>query len=324
MSYALKETSKLMSEKWPGSRITGDEGTKLLNHFTRIQDDKDLDYVNSKLKSKFNVFNPWMSQKDELFKFSILSENYSYNQFRLINDESGLLSRRELFSCGNSFNIKSIQPESTSETAVMPYNHSDRVKFVSMLEQSVKIITSRTDSLTSRFLFLINEIIPEVSENPSISLRENGSGLSTLYYRKGILLGMPTNKEVALFELSLNLAHEIGHQALMIYQLSDELIRDDHGTGIYSVIRLTKRPAILSLHAMMAVVYMLEFSFLRKEESLEIVCGSYFKSRVYELINLLRKALIELKSLNFTEFGEQIYFECASFLAWCELNYERL
>ncbi|MCB0404394.1 MAG: hypothetical protein KDD51_06380 [Bdellovibrionales bacterium] len=59
-------------------------------------------------------------------------------------------------------------------------------------------------------------------------------------------------------ELAVDLAHEIGHQIMMIYQHSDALVDGDAHTPIYSSVRQTLRPAIMALHAAMAMACMME------------------------------------------------------------------
>ncbi|MCB9254270.1 MAG: hypothetical protein H6617_06270 [Bdellovibrionaceae bacterium] len=59
-------------------------------------------------------------------------------------------------------------------------------------------------------------------------------------------------------ELAVDLAHEIGHQVMMIYQHSDSIIEGDPDSLVYSSVRQTLRPAIMAMHAAMAMAYMME------------------------------------------------------------------
>jgi HEXXH motif-containing protein len=72
-----------------------------------------------------------------------------------------------------------------------------------------------------------------------------------------VFLGIPEG-EYPLATLAINLAHEIGHQILMIYQTADTLIVEDHmDLPCYSGVRKTFRPAIMTLHAAAALCHMI-------------------------------------------------------------------
>ena len=58
--------------------------------------------------------------------------------------------------------------------------------------------------------------------------------------------------------LAIDIAHEVGHQALYTLQLADPLIEDGLTSPVYSGVRDMPRPAIMSLHASAAIAYMLE------------------------------------------------------------------
>lgn len=101
------------------------------------------------------------------------------------------------------------------------------------------------------------------------------------------------------WNLQLDLAHEFGHQALMILNSADPLIDSDIATPVYSGVRMTNRPAIQSLHAATALAFMILFT-LEKTES---VARQETVSMVQELdrtIAALRKNCV------MTELGNAI------------------
>ena len=60
--------------------------------------------------------------------------------------------------------------------------------------------------------------------------------------------------------LALDLAHELGHQALMLLNSADPLFVSDSHTLVFSGVRRTDRPALQSLHAAAALAFMLLFT----------------------------------------------------------------
>lgn len=69
------------------------------------------------------------------------------------------------------------------------------------------------------------------------------------------------------WEIQLNLAHEFGHQALMILNSADPLFDSDIMTPVFSGVRMTERPAIQSLHAATALAFITLFTGERADST---------------------------------------------------------
>jgi HEXXH motif-containing protein len=59
-------------------------------------------------------------------------------------------------------------------------------------------------------------------------------------------------------ELAIDLAHEIGHHVLHTFQTADSILSSNLREPVYSSVRRCVRPAIMSMHAAVALGYMLE------------------------------------------------------------------
>lgn len=95
-----------------------------------------------------------------------------------------------------------------------------------------------------------------------------------------------------------NLAHEVAHQVLINYQLSDRLIVGDLNRSVFSAIRKQRRPAILALHGAAALSYMLIIARdLRAEE------------RVIKLKADLTETLQGLEDIPMTKIGKVLLVE---------------
>lgn len=159
------------------------------------------------------------------------------------------------------------------------------------------------------FDVLCTFVVPIYSTRETI--RDGGVGFSTLRARGAIFLSLPNNLEHSGLELAINLSHELGHQALMIYQGADRILADELDKPVYSVIRRTMRPAIWSFHAVVATAFMLMFvSDLRKQNELSPEEQTYLKHRQEELRNALVSGVRTCAQLNFTEIGWKLFYEC--------------
>lgn len=295
---------------WPGSRITGLEGVKLLGHFSQLASEKSLKNANEKLGRSYQNFQAWMSTDIHLEHFSKFNFSPVQKSFHLSGEELAL--RQKAFQMGKRSNIERVNPKQSAGMILLNKNDPEFEKFNKLAAETKSIISRCDFSWNARLHLLIHELLPFTNRLFPNTLLDNGSGLSTLFYRHGVFLSTPVESEVQTFEFCLNLAHEMGHQALMIYEQFDDIVKHDHTELCYSVIRRTERPVIQSFHALIATAYMVELIFCA-ENSLKEVCSSkYVKMRFEELRDNMRTALGEFDHINFTKFGKQIFLECKS------------
>jgi molybdopterin-guanine dinucleotide biosynthesis protein A len=296
-----------------GSLLIGAKGTSELVKLVRHLDQTDLCKVNSVLGVSFSIYRPWMSLMHRLE----LACNISSTK-HIVPSASALEERRSCFkSISGSQSLAIFDERYLNDTCILNPKDQKYGIFLNKISLILKVIQN-SDSLSHRLNSLINEVLPQDSLNPLRPLRANGSGLSSLKYRKGILLSLPVDSPVDTFELALNLAHEMGHQALMTYQIYDDVIRSDHDTPIYSVVRQVKRPAILSFHAMIAVLYMLEFIDTCRISLSELAPSSYIEERRLGLHQELKIAIRSLSQLEFTPMGGHMMKEAMAYSIYSE------
>jgi hypothetical protein len=89
-----------------------------------------------------------------------------------------------------------------------------------------------------------------------------------------------------------NLAHELAHQIIINYQLSDLLVEDDLSSEVYSAIRKKNRPALAALHGGAALTYMLIVA-----KALEL------PERIHSISHDLSTTLKALDSVKLTPVG---------------------
>jgi hypothetical protein len=99
--------------------------------------------------------------------------------------------------------------------------------------------------------------------------------------------------------LGLDLAHELGHQALMLLNSADPLLVSDPRTPVFSGVRLTDRPALQSLHAAAALAFMILFASTHSDPLSRV--------SVNQLAEQLRLTITSLRErCTLTEVGEAV------------------
>ena len=69
----------------------------------------------------------------------------------------------------------------------------------------------------------------------------------------------------------IDLAHEVGHQVLILYTLSDPIISEGENELVYSGARKEYRNAFRALHSAIALCYMIEAaSYFQHNEEISI------------------------------------------------------
>lgn len=309
----MNQEAKLHS--WPGARITGTEGTKILSYFSQEADAKCVNDINNRFKCNYEHFKPWMSRSDS---YEVLHELDNIERVNYLTNQIGLELLRKSLKMGEGFNLKAVDPNAQENVSILQFGNEEHLRFESYVLKYFDICNKIDSCWKSRLTFLISEINPMTSEDNENRLRTDGSGLSSLLYRKALFLSLPKESPHSFFEFALNLSHEIGHQALMVYEYADDIVKVDQYTTSYSIIRKTHRPAIQCFHALCATVYMLEFiiyanHLLRQEFDLV-----YIKNRSSQLQSDLNEGLKEIQDIPLTSLGNQIISEFTAFSIWSQ------
>lgn len=285
-----------------GNCLLGVKGNSNLAILSAKADQSCISKLSNKLNQAKFEYHPWMSlDRATNLGWRIPSEGH------LIPCASGLDIRGEMFN-DYEIGLSRLDKSQLYDNRIVRVHDREFTPFLFAMQEILDLVQSNI-IWKRRLEILVKEIIPQKGRDSSVKMRKNGAGLSSRKYRKGIFLSLPETSDISQFELALNLAHETGHQALMTYQEFDKIIKDSHDKLIYSVVRETKRPAILSFHAMVAVMFMLDFIVTFEKRLGNMVEENYLKTRKRDLQNQLAVALKDLRSLDLTNVGEQILRE---------------
>ena len=251
-----------------------------LNHIVR---QKTLELANKKLSLGLKSYSPWMSNIENLEKLSPLFEVSDI----IIRDNKALSVLAQHYA---------IEMETGDHIYPGPLESDDYDFYLKALEYVLSV-----PSLRVIFNSLIKHIVPL---NPKRGTVQNlGAGSSTLLGRGAIFLSIPDMGGLNSIQLAINIAHELGHQSLMIYQVANRIVKNDLAASTYSYVRKEKRPIIQSFHASFALAFMTEF--------LQEIDGSGFsqKKKNFILSELKRlkedfsASVGEFKNDQFTTFG---------------------
>ncbi len=127
-----------------------------------------------------------------------------------------------------------------------------------LVSDAVKLQALVTPWINQVFQKMIWGIIPLYHEQDGQPWRRGFSSMDCpgLIFTS-FLERVSTLSTTARAQMTVDLAHELGHHVLMIYQCADRIIDGDLAAPVYSSVRRTFRPAIMSFHAAFAMAYMM-------------------------------------------------------------------
>ncbi len=288
---------------YAGKWITGYAGAKRLALLAAELDKKHIELTIEKTGKNWSNYAPWMSCVDGLEFFSKRPLKLPCSSSRLLKDRDSLELIAEGFAIGDSPFGSLRLPE------VDGFFIDQDVSVIAQIEieNAVESVRSASDAFDKRWSSLIDLVVPIGFRRAEPS--DLGRGLSSHFFRKGIFIQPPRPSSTAKMQLALNIAHELGHQALFTYQNADPIIDGDRDILVYSVIRKTFRPAIRSYHALVVSGYMLEFLIaLKRNSSIDL---SQINTEMTRYRTLVIEGVKEFRgsSLKFTELGLEILSE---------------
>ncbi len=229
---------------------------------------------------------------------------------RILTDEEVLRRLRKAYWGGRQAPLGEISISSKCMTIDVRSGNRD----MKAIRNAVKLVTTTDDSWRDRFDSLVKVVVP--LKTIGMKVREGGVGFSSHLARGAVFLSIPRLLEFRDLELSINLAHEMGHPALMVLQAADRIVAGDLGEPVFSGVRKTNRPAIQSFHAMIALCFMVEYTVSRVQcpGSLSEMEQSYLQKRCRELTEDLKISVAAFNAVSLTPLGERLRDDCADLL----------
>ena len=279
--------------------ITGTIGTKKVTLLNEKFESVCLDRINSEKSNGFSVYTPFMS----------LNEGREGLPRPLLKKKSLLVKDNEYLKQLSDFYIP---------PANNVINNRNTVKFgfeknkEEIYESALEFFNSSDSFVVNIFKTIVKNIIPMKTIEGEV--RKEGVGNSNRESIGALYLSAPS-AEPRYIQLGINIAHEVGHQALMLYQTSDSIIQPSELTkNVYSAVRRTERPAIQSLHALVALVYMYDFVSSLELSSLTETEKYFIQTQETNYKKWLKANVLDFKEVNFTDVGNMIYSELFAYI----------
>lgn len=239
-------------------------------------------------------FTPWMcdlSNQDRLASlYNLSTDRIVTNRQTLIKLQDSLKGETGILELGIDDDIPTV-----IDTHVQP-------EFPQRYNAAIEVLFRACPWLEPIESTLVQHVLPVRTLNENL----DRIGFST-HLLKGAMFFMfsPQRDEFSPYEIAIDVAHELGHQTLMLYLSCDRMISSSHLDSVFSGARGTSRDAIRSLHAAVALAYEMEaaYSLLRTKPNSTV--GDKLVSFLHQRAQAQSETLSSLKeTCEFTEFGE--------------------
>lgn len=225
------------------------------------------------------------------------------HDLKYLKTNAGLTAVRSFLSSnglGNDFD--QINQDHVTSIEIDTFGYNTDSPFFPYFNYLDETISSLPDWLREKYDRLVAIVIPR-KYKPGITAKADGSGLSSIHFRKVAFLSLPTTTD-SKNQFLLNYAHEAGHQALHNLQHFDQIIYNGLETMVHSRIRGHKRPAIQSFHALIAIGYMLELAtHIQPSDSLSANFWCTIKTKLKQLLAL---GISDFDHIKFTPVGSNL------------------
>ena len=252
----------------------------------------------------YDRYQPWMSSPSLVEEVTLQS----------VEPPTSMSGR--IVTSNESLTKLSLMIASSKRTDILPKMYQNRIfndwqdyypELPATFERAVTDLR-RCSWIYSIYRSLVLNLVPLTSRANAAS---SNSACSDFNLLGAVLFGLKVKSNFQRVDLALSLAHETGHQALMLYQRTSAVIENYRQT-VYSGVRKTKRPAILALQACMALAYMIEMSIsLEKSKDFDRKEIAYLKQQRQQYTSQLKASLFDFRNekIIFTGLGRILISE---------------
>lgn len=308
-----------MSTEWQGRWLTGSRGTERVVTLSEQLALQTKQCAEITTMQQFPCYQPWMCCPA---RYDVWSVSPYVQAMGDRATSPAVVDPQQLQFLQHAFSTAPEQPFGHLKTGQTNFRicdslSADLLQYSTELNAAIFLLTTADTTLAVRWQHLVCQVIPLGPLESGTPVRREGYGMSNHLYRGGIFVGLPSVFPGSTIELAINLAHELGHQAAMVYQYADCLLETEHATPVYSAVRKTERPAIMSFHAVVALLYMVEFLWHARRLVKIPADAAYAGQRWKTLREDLAMGLAALQSLQLSVLGKGMLQECEDVLEAC-------
>jgi hypothetical protein len=211
---------------------------------------------------EYTQFSPWMThfgrinQLQKLYtaptpKGKLLTDSTTLNSLQLALSENQHLD----LGISSELNIE-----------INSHTQSEHPRLYDFVENTKQLLFRNCTWIETLFNHLIFTIIPLQDKTKTPFQRRVGF---SSHLTKGAIYFLFDDKddEEAMIRLSIDIAHELGHQCFMIYLNADRIILSPYDHKVYSPIKNEERTVVRCFHALFALAYMSIAAHLIKNDS---------------------------------------------------------
>lgn len=254
-------------------------------------------YMEVKEKIPDNLFFFRYNQPD----FQRRIDNFLVNKdVKFINQRELILELKEQY--------KSMRMSKLNRYDIDTSSSFDHISFV--LKEALKFVSQLSPWIYELYNIFEIKFVPFVKTHQFESLeymRGSGTTSETFDFIYISCSDIKDTEEYDAILLASSIAHEIAHHVLHLYQYNDDLILNNQ-VEAHSLIRMSKRPIVACLHALVASSYILEIFKRYKSKNLQLKEKIDFYSN--DLICRCQQSILEItEKAQFTEIGGAIFNE---------------
>ncbi len=278
------------------SWIFGEQATKKILFLGNIFYNSRKEGVNRLYRTEFKNYHPWMSCS-ELTKTYINNKKYQIPTQLFQLDPEILDIYKGFLSTKNTDIFDKKWGVSIAKDMVHYFP-----EYTSLVKDSWQLVQESQPWIGALSQKLIYEILPITS---LIGNKCNGISFSDKRMIGTIFISHKPNEKYVSLILGETIVHEIAHQVLYIFQYGNRIV-EDQDAWTYSGIRKTIRPAIASLHAGVAICYMIEYlkGIFKIFDQPEI--KNFILARILQHRDDLSLTLNGLRKVKVSTIGERI------------------
>lgn len=248
-------------------------------------------FANDTLSKNYAGYTPWMSNVENLSMLEPL-----FTDKKLIPSDRESLNILERMYLGDGI-----------ESRLSFGDISDAE--MSTLRNAISILKDCSSDISRLFSEVVHHIVPINTD--AGHFQKIGNGFSSHMAKGAIFLSVPKMASNNELQLAINIAHEVGHQCLYIYQTADPIISEGLHKPVYSFVRKAERPAIQSFHATVALAFMIKF--LNELNDAKEIKTKYYSETKEKLISDFLASFDLFPEIQFTEIGQLLFNDLRSY-----------
>ena len=289
--------------------LTTQNSVEKMKVFSKDLYSKIITVFNEKLRNNNTKYNPWMISTVRNVKFLPLVNFDSSTQ--IVDSIEHIKLLKSIFV---DFTKETTENEKIESLLGIKFNEFDLETDVEVIQnfsqtfkKALDILSRTCPWIKEMYDTLVHQVLFIKKEVKSIRAMSTHFLKGTIIFRVSLV-----NNFSNLINLVVDIAHEVGHQVLMLLLMSDKIISSSYEDPVYSGVRKENRPAIKSLHSAVSLIYIISClkGILKNLPDLEKDLREDILSQKsdYELnLNLNLESL--MSTCKFTNFGSVIIRE---------------